>query len=187
MIMQHEVARSLALEMCNMRLLRSESEQNTGTKTVPLPDHMEEIMADGNPIKFGADEIEIITIEDKSTYAMSPYVDGQKKRDEIARDDDGREVHLLFDVTARWVKGLNKGMTQKVTVRFDREAKFVAGDVLASDGDEVVYTASGRKSGDFVNMSATIDSPKGWSVSRNMWADEDIDYSTGSKSDYSAV
>ena len=170
-----------------MKLLTLESEQNMRTKTVPLPDHMEEIMADGNPIKFGADEIEIITIEDKSTYAMSPYVDGQKKRDEIARDDDGREVHLLFDVTARWVKGLNKGMTQKVTVRFDREAKFVAGDVLASDGDEVVYTASGRKSGDFVNMSATIDSPKGWSVSRNMWTDEDIDDSTGSKSDYSAV
>ena len=95
-----------------MRVLTSEPEQNMSTKTVPLPDHMEEIMADGNPIKFGADEIEIITIEDKSTYAMSPYVDGQKKRDEIARDDDGREVHLLFDVTARWVKGLNKGMTE---------------------------------------------------------------------------
>ena len=142
-------------------------------------------MADGTPIKFAAEEIEIITIEDKSTYAMSPYVDGKKKRDEIARDADGREVHLLFDVTARWVSGLNKGMTQKVTVRFDQAAEFVAGDVLASDGDEVVYTASGRKSGEFVNMSATVDSPKGWVVKRNMWADEDTDDYTGSKSNYS--
>lgn len=170
-----------------MRVLASEPEQKTSTKTVPLPDREEEIMADGNPIKFGADEIEIITIEDKSTYAMSPYVDGKKKRDEIARDDDGREVHLLFDVTARWVKGLNKGMTQKVTVRFDREAEFVAGDVLVSDGDVVVYTATGRKSGEFVNMSATIDSEAGWRTDRNMWADEDIDDYTGSKSDYSGV
>ena len=114
-------------------------------------------------------------------------MDGKKKRDEIARDADGREVHLLFDVTARWVSGLNKGMTQKVTVRFDQAAEFVAGDVLASDGDEVVYTASGRKSGEFVNMSATVDSPKGWVVKRNMWADEDTDDYTGSKSNYSTV
>lgn len=144
-------------------------------------------MANGKPIKFAAEEIEIMLIEDKSTFAMSPYIDGEKQRGEIARDDDGREVHMLFDVTARWVNGLNKGMTQKVAVRFDGEADFTAGDVLVSAGDEVVYTATGRLSGKFVNMGATVDSPSGWKVTRNMWADEDSDDSSGSKLDFSGV
>lgn len=144
-------------------------------------------MANGKPIKLAAEEIEIMLIEDKSTFAMSPYVDGEKKRGEIARDDDGREVHMLFDVVVRWTGGLNKGMTQKVGVRFDREAEFTAGDVLVSAGDEVLYIATGRWSGEYVNMGATVDSPKGWKVDRNMWADDDSDDSTDSKLGFSGV
>lgn len=161
------------------------------TKTVTLPDLEEFIMANGKSIKLAADEVQIFITEDTSTFAMSPYRDGQKLRDEILKDDDGREVHLLFDVTVRWVSGANKGATQKLTVRFDRAEEFEAGDVLVSGNKDkdavVVYTPSGRKNGDFVNMSATLDSADGWIVDHNMWNDQDIDDYTGSKSDYSAV
>lgn len=179
----------MALEIFKMRLLASEPEQNTSTKTVPLPNWKEKIVATQKPLKFKADEIEIFVTEDKSTVAMNPYVNGKKKRGEIARDDDGREVHMLFDVTARWIDGVSKGANQKVTLRFDRVAEFEAGDVLVSDDDVVTYVPSGRttEGSTFVDLSATLDSEAGWSTDRNMWADEDIDDYTGSKSDYSGV
>ena len=141
-------------------------------------------MANQKPLKFKADEVEIFVTEDKSTIAMNPYVNGKKKRDEIARDADGREVHLLFEVIARWVDGASKGANQKVTLRFDRAAEFEAGDVLVGDGDVIAYVPSGRttEGSTFVDLSATLDSEAGWSISRNMWSDEDTDDYTGSKS-----